>query len=128
MAPATSRQPRPLGLVQVSTAGPAPAIGSYPGRAGRGSPIRLGVNPENAASAAGLDEPDPDGVADQPGHVVDVEPVHELGPVGLDRLDAHPEEPGDRLRRLPLRDQPEHLALPGRQRSRLGRRPPVRRR
>ena len=59
------------------------------------------------------DEADSDGVANQPRHFVDAQPVHQLGPVGLDRLATDAQPPGDRFGRHALGHQPEDLALRG---------------
>src|SRR5262249_25416243 len=68
------------------------------------------------AKKLGLDEAPADGVADQTRRLVDVEPRHDPGPVILSRLDAHPQEPSDLLRRLSLRHELQDLMLSGTQR------------
>src|SRR5262249_10841750 len=62
-----------------------------------------------------LDQPGSDGVAHQPGNVVDVEPLHQLHAVRLHRLDADLQPAGDLLGRLALGDHLQDLALPRRQ-------------
>src|SRR5207302_11409843 len=63
----------------------------------------------------GANQPLPDGVADQPGRLVDVELGHDPYAVRLGRLHAHAEEGGDLLGRLPFRDELEDLMLSRRQ-------------
>src|SRR5262245_24736003 len=43
---------------------------------------------EPCGPASTTDQPDADGEADQPRHVADGEPIHELGAMRLNRLDA----------------------------------------
>src|SRR5260221_7524877 len=50
-------------------------------------------------------------VAGQSCHVVNSELLHDPGPVRLDRLDRQVELAGDLLARVPLGDQPQHLAF-----------------
>ena len=56
------------------------------------------------------DEAHPDVVTDQARQVVDAQPVHQPGPMRLDRLGADPQPAGDSLRRLALGDPAEDLA------------------
>ncbi len=62
---------------------------------------------------SGLDQPLADGVAHEGGRLADAELLHEPGAVGPGRLNAHPQEPGDLLRRLPFGYELEDLALSG---------------
>src|SRR5262245_4168363 len=73
------------------------------------------------ASLVGADQPVAHGKTHQPGDVVYVEPLHQLGPVGLHGLDAEVELACDVLGAAAFRDQLENLALArGQQRERLG--------
>src|SRR3954462_8927500 len=56
-------------------------------------------------------EPDADRIADQPRDPVDAQALHQLGAVGVDRLDAQVEARGDLLGGEALRDELQHLAL-----------------
>src|SRR5438445_9753870 len=88
----------------------APSVG------GVGGPCRGPAFPRPGPS--GLDQATADGVADEPGGLVDAGLFHDPCPVGLRGLDADPQELGDLLRRLALGDELQHLALAGRQRVR----------
>ena len=46
-----------------------------------------------------------DGVTDQSCHIVDVEPLHELGPMGFDSLDIQLEAIGNIFRIFPFRNR-----------------------
>src|SRR2546425_12436529 len=69
-----------------------------------------------AAGASGLDQATADGVADEPGGLVEAGLFHDPCPVGLRGLEADPQESGDLLCRLALGDKLQHLSLAGRQR------------
>src|SRR5438552_1021363 len=58
-------------------------------------------------------EPDLDGVADQTGHAMDAEAVHELGAVSLHGLKGDVEAARDFLVRMTFGDELKHLPLPG---------------
>src|SRR5437763_7771110 len=62
-----------------------------------------------------VDQPAPQREPDQPGHVADTEPFHQLSAMRLDRLDADLEPRGDGLRRVAFRDELQDLALARRQ-------------
>lgn len=50
------------------------------------------------------DQANADGVADQAGDVMDVQPLHQLPAVGLHGLDAHSEDLGNLARGVPFRN------------------------
>src|SRR5438445_11055442 len=72
--------------------------------------------PISSASPSGLDQATADGVADEPGGLVDAGLFHDPCPVGLRGLEADPQELGDLLRRLALGDELQHFSLAGCQR------------
>src|SRR5262249_45968814 len=73
---------------------------------------RNGVSaPSSPRLRSGLDEAAPDRVARQLNPVAHSELLEDVGTVSFDRLDADREHLRDRLRRMRLRDQLEHLLL-----------------
>src|SRR3990172_9935894 len=68
--------------------------------------------PVPAGLPLAADQPDADRVAREARHVVDVEPVHELRAVRLDRLHRDVQPLGDLARGAALRDALQDLALP----------------
>src|SRR5262249_37156846 len=107
------------GRPRISTEGGPVAIGESPTRARNLPPPAVGITPgttDGEGSVVLGDQTGPDREPDEPGDVVDVEPLHDPHPVGLDRLDAEVEDLRDLLGRLPLGDQLQDLALPVRER------------
>ena len=64
------------------------------------------------ASAVPLDDAVAEREADEAGDVEDLQPLHHLAAMGLDRLDAQLEHEGDFLDRPPFDDELQDLALP----------------
>ena len=64
---------------------------------------------EGARSGGG--QPPADGVAHQGGCLMDVQLPHQIEPMGLDGFDAQAQVRRHLLRRLPLRDALDNLAL-----------------
>src|SRR5256886_12262700 len=121
--------------------GPGKSLTAWPSeyrgapRLRRGAPERWGgwgamSGPRiSSAGPSGLDQATADGVADEPGGLVDAGLFHDPCPVGLRGLEADPQELGDLLRRLALGDELQHFSLAGCQRVhgqlRLGPVPPA---
>src|SRR5438093_9597379 len=63
-----------------------------------------------SGAALGLNEAVADRIANQAGGLVDAQLVHDMGPMGLRGLVAHPQEARDLFGRLPFGDELEHFA------------------
>ena len=57
--------------------------------------------------------PIPEGVPHEADQIIDVQPFHDLGPVGFDRLGADPQLPGDLFDAAPLGEHLQHFQLSG---------------
>jgi len=111
------RPPAPAG------SGPSAPRGTSPSPAPEGARMRRGAAPAHPSDDrdldAALDDAPRDGVAREAGRIVDVQLVHQVLPVLLDRLDADVEPGRDLLVGLALGDQLDDLQFARSQTGRL---------